>query len=218
MLVQPQQRGKPYLFLSVAVGQDSSERPWTTNTDTHSLGSLSCPPIKGVYRRLPHDVIPAANAKLITTIDPGMCVCVYVDVCVKNSTCQSEPLFLMSPELEWGIIKRAAKGHSHKRLWWVSFFPFILCFFSSSLNSAVTYQSLENNQVAGGMQGGVEDLSVKSAQNAGLTASRPTEIKVKQRSSVTKTFFFPLLLSHLSKKMFTIIFLLRHIFCTCLKR
>lgn len=44
------------------------------------------------------------------------------------------------------------------------FFLFILCFFPSSLKSAVTYQSLENNQVAGGMQGGVEDLSVKSAE------------------------------------------------------
>ena len=92
--------GKPNLFVSVAVGQDSSERLWTTNTDTHSLGSLSCPPIKGVYRRLPHDVIPAPNAKLITTIDPGMRICVYVDMCVRNSTCQSKPLLLMSPELE----------------------------------------------------------------------------------------------------------------------
>lgn len=70
------------------------------------------------------------------------------------------------------------------------FFLLFFVFFSSSLNSAVTYQSLENNQVAGGMQGGVEDLSVKSAENAGLTASRLTEIKVKQRSSVTKIFFF----------------------------
>ena len=69
------------LFVSVAVGQDSSKRPWTTNTDTHSLGSLSCPPIKGVYRRPLHDVIPAPNAKLITTMGPGMCICVYVDVC-----------------------------------------------------------------------------------------------------------------------------------------
>lgn len=117
-------------------------------------------------------------------------------MCVKNSMCQSKPLFLMGPELEWGIIKRAgcaAKGQSHKRLWWVSFFPLFFVFFSSFLNSAVTYQSLENNQVAGGMQGGVEDLSVKSAENAGLTASRQTEIKVKQRSSVTQTFFFLLL-------------------------
>lgn len=73
-------------------------------------------------------------------------------------------------------------------------FSFILwLFFSSSLNSAVTYQSLENNQVAGGMQGGVEDLSAKSAENAGLTASRQTEIKAKQKSSVTKNFFFLLL-------------------------
>lgn len=162
------------LFALVAVGQDSSKRPWTTNTDTHSLGSVSCPPIKGVYRRLPHDVIPTPSAKLITTRDPGMCICVYMDVCVKNSTCQSKPLFLMSPELEWGIIKCAvcaAKGQSHERLWWLSFFLYSLGFFPFSLNSAVTYQSLENNQVAGGMHGGVQDLSVKSAENTGLTVS-----------------------------------------------
>lgn len=192
------------LFASVPIGQVSSKKPWTTNTDTHSLGSLSCLPIKGVYRRLPHDVIPAPSAKLITTIDPGMCICVYADVCVKNSTCQSKPLFLMNPELEWRIIKRAvcaAKGQSHKRLWWV-------LFFLSSLNSAVTYQSLENNQVAGGTQGGVEDLSVKSAENVGLTASRQTEIKVKQRSSVFSYYF----ISHLSKKRFMVIFLLEHFF------
>ena len=67
-----------HLFVSVAVGQVSSKRPRTTNTDTHSLGSLSCPPIKGVYRRLPHDVIPAPNAKLITTIEARnvhLCLC-----------------------------------------------------------------------------------------------------------------------------------------------
>ncbi|CAB1429687.1 unnamed protein product [Pleuronectes platessa] len=52
-------------------GQDSSKAPWTTNTDNHSLGSLSCPPIKGVYRRLPHDVIPTPGAKLISTTDPA---------------------------------------------------------------------------------------------------------------------------------------------------
>lgn len=69
------------LFVSVAVGQDSSKRDHGPPTLMHSLGSLSCPPIKGVYRRLPHDVIPAPNAKLITTIDPGMCICVNVDVC-----------------------------------------------------------------------------------------------------------------------------------------
>lgn len=87
------------------------------------------------------------------------------------------------------------------------FFLFILCFFfSSSLNSAVTYQSLENNQVAGGMQGGMEDLSVKSAENAGLTGSRQTEIKVKQRSSVTNTFSPYYFISHLSEKWFMIIF------------
>lgn len=71
-------------------------------------------------------------------------------------------------------------------------FSFILWLFSSALNSAVTYQSLENNQGAGGMQGGVEDLPVKSEENAGLTASGQAEIKVKQRSSV-KTFFLLLL-------------------------
>ncbi len=37
------------LLVSVAVGQDSCSRPWTTNTDTHSLGSLSCPPINLVH-------------------------------------------------------------------------------------------------------------------------------------------------------------------------
>lgn len=111
-------------------------------------------------------------------------------MCVKNSMCQSKPLFLMGPELEWGIIKRAgcaAKGQSHKRLWWVSFFPLFFVFFSSFLNSAVTYQSLENNQVAGGMQGGVEDLSVKSAENAGLTASRD---KSKTKKQCHPNFFF----------------------------
>lgn len=128
------------LFVLVPVGQVWSMKPWTTNTDTHSLGTLSCLPIKGVYCCLPHDVIPAPNAKLITTMEPGMCICVYVDVCVKNSTCPTKPLFLMNLELEWRIIKRsvrAAKGQSHKRLWWF--------FFSSSLNSTVTYQCLENN-------------------------------------------------------------------------
>lgn len=171
------------LFTSVPVGQVCSKKPWTTSTDTHSLGSLSCPPIKGVYHRLPHDVIPSPSAKLITTLYPGMCVCVHVDVCVKDSTCQSKPLSLMNPELEWGTIKQAAcaaKGQSHKRLWWI-------LFFLSPFNSAVTYQSSENHQVAGGTQGGVEDLPVKSAQNVGLTASWQIEIKVKQRSSV---FFF----------------------------
>lgn len=99
-------------------------------------------------------------------------------------------------------------------------FSFYSLVFSSSLNSAVTYQSLENNQVAGGMQGGVEDLSMKSAENAGLTASGQTEIKVKQRSSVTKTFFlifYYYFISHLSKKRFMIIYLLGH-FCICLRR
>lgn len=108
-----------HLLVSVTVGQDSSKRQWTTNADTHFLGSPNRPPIKSVYRRLPHDVIPAPNAKLITIIDPGMWMC------VKNSTCQSKPLFLMSLGLEWGIIKHAVcavKGQSHKRLWGSFFF------------------------------------------------------------------------------------------------
>lgn len=56
------------LFTSVPVGQVCSKKPWTTSTDTHSLGSLSCPPIKAVYHRLPDDVIPSPSAKLITTL------------------------------------------------------------------------------------------------------------------------------------------------------
>lgn len=86
-------------LVSVPVVQNLSGRMKTTNSDTHSFGSLSCPPIKGVYHCLPHEVIPAPNAKLITTSDPWnvrLCPC----GCVKNSTCQSKPLFLMSPELE----------------------------------------------------------------------------------------------------------------------
>lgn len=129
-------KSKLCLFVLVPVGQVCGKKPWTTNTDTHSLGSLSCLPIKGVYCCLPHDVIPAPNAKLITTIDSGMCICVYVDVCVKNSTCQSKPLFLMNPGLEWRIIKRAVratKGQIHKRLWWVLFF-FILFKLNSHLS------------------------------------------------------------------------------------
>lgn len=194
------------LFTSVPVGQVCSKKPWTTSTDTHSLGSLSCPPIKGVYHRLPHDVIPSPSAKLITALYPGMCICVHVDVCVKDSTCQSKPLSLMNPGLEWGTIKWAvcaAKGQSHKRLWWI-------LFFLSPFKSAVTYQSSENHQVAGGTQGGVEDLPVKSAQNVGLTASWQIEIKIKQRSSVFFKYYF---ISHLSKKRFLIICLLVHFLC-----
>lgn len=146
--VRPQQTRQSELqcSVSVAVGQDSSRRAWTTNADTRFLGSLGRP-IKGVYRRLPHDVIPAPNAKLITTMDPGMWMC------VKNSTCQSKPLSVMSLELEGGIIKHsvcAGKGHNHKRLWWVSFFPLLfLDFFSVH----ISYQSLEKSQVAAGMWG-----------------------------------------------------------------
>lgn len=124
------------------------KKPWTTNTDTHSFGTVSSSPIKGVYCRLCHDVIPTTYAKLITTKRHGMYICVYAEVYVKDSACQSKPLFLMNPELEWRIIKCAAKGQTQKCL----FFPF-------SSNSAVTYQSLENNQVVG-MQGDVEDLSI----------------------------------------------------------
>lgn len=56
------------------------------------------------------------------------------------------------------------------------------------------------------MQGDMEDLSVKAAGN--LTANRQTEIKVKQRSSVTKTSFWSYFISHHSKKRLMIIFLL----------
>lgn len=60
---------------------------------------------------------------------PPECACVW-----RIPHVRVNPLFLMSPELEWGIIKRvvsAAKGQSHKRLWWISFPPppFILSFF-----------------------------------------------------------------------------------------
>lgn len=83
----------------------------------------------------------------------------------------------------------------------VSFFSSVLVFvfLSSSLSSAVTYQSVGNSQVAGGMQAGAEDGPLKSADSAGLTVSRQPEIKVRQRSSVTlhfqTIFFFVSLLS-----------------------
>ena len=61
----PSAESELHLFISVPAGQVSGKKLWTTNADTHSLGSLSCPPIKGVYHCLPHDVIPATDAKLI---------------------------------------------------------------------------------------------------------------------------------------------------------
>lgn len=67
------------------------------------------------------------------------------------------------------------------------FFLYFLGFFFLRVQAS-TLQSLEYNQVAVGMQER-KGYDCKSATEEGLTASRRTKIKVKQRSSVTRTFF-----------------------------
>lgn len=65
-------------------------------------------------------------------------------------------------------------------------------FFPSSLSSAVTYQSSENNRVAGGMQGGVEDLSVKSRRERRIDSESADGDKSKTKP---RCFFILLCIS-----------------------
>lgn len=65
-------------------------------------------------------------------------------------------------------------------------------FFPSSLSSAVTYQSSENNRVAGGTQGGVEDLSVKSRRERRIDSESADGDKSKTKP---RCFFILLCIS-----------------------